>query len=101
MGRDLALLPLCCVVWDDAHGRVAGEFTVEEVHRELHHPAVIKTFGLLLLDDDRGVTVVQEITSGAEEPVTYRNVGFVPRGMVREVILLGQPKRPRARRVKP
>lgn len=100
MSRTLAALPLCCVIWDDAHGRAGGEYTAEEISRDLHQPAVIKTFGLLLQDDERGVTLVQEITSGEDETTTYRGVGFVPRGMVREVILLGQPKRPGKKRAK-
>jgi hypothetical protein len=98
MSHALAGLPLCCVVWDDAHGRAGGEYTAEEIARDLHQPAVIKTFGLLLQDDERGVTVVQEVTSGDEDTVTYRGVGFVPRGMVREVVHLGVPRRPRTRR---
>jgi hypothetical protein len=95
---ELSTLPLVCVIWDDAHGRTAGEYTQVEILRDLHHPAAIYTFGLLVADDETGVTVAQEITNPDEDgDSTYRGLGFVPRGMVKEVINLGIPKRPRAR----
>jgi len=96
MSRELAALPLVCAIWDDAHGRSGGEYTAEEIARDLHQPTKIRTFGLLVHDDDRGVTVAQEITNPdeSEEP-TYRGLGFIPRGMLRELIVLGPPKRPR------
>jgi len=99
--KALAPLPLACVVWDDAHGHAGGEYTAEEIVRDMHDPAVITSFGLLVHQDERGVTIAQEITSGdgAAEP-TYRGLGFVPAGMLREVIVLGVPSRPRVRKPK-
>jgi hypothetical protein len=98
MSKYLASLPLVCVIWDDAHGRAAGEYTQGEILRDLHHPAVIYTFGLLVADDDKGVTVVQELTNPLDDADdTYRGLGFVPRAMVKEVINLGIPKRPAVR----
>jgi hypothetical protein len=87
--------PLVCVEWLDAHGSTVGEHTIEEIQRDRHKPAPILTFGLLLIDDEKGITVASEIT-GTEErdgATTYRGVGFIPRGMVREVIPLGVPKK--------
>jgi hypothetical protein len=99
MKRELANLPLVCVIWDDAHGRAAGEYTQGEILRDLHHPAAIHTFGLLVADDATGVTVVQELTNPLDtDDDTYRGLGFVPRAMVKEVVNLGIPKRPPAPR---
>ncbi len=94
----LAPLPLCCVVWDDAHGSAGGEFTAEEIERDLHQPAVITSFGLLVCQNERGVTIAQEITSGTDAEPTFRGLGFVPAGMLREVVMLGVPRRPRAKK---
>lgn len=99
MSRDLARLPLVCAIWDDAHGRTDGEFTAEEIARDHHDPAPIKTFGLLVHDDERGVSIAQEITSDGDAP-TYRGLGFIPKGMLKELILLGVPKRPAKKREK-
>lgn len=97
--KSLSPLPLVCAIWLDAHGRTDGEFTADDVAREFHRPVPIKTFGLLVCDDDRGVTIAQEITSEDEgAPPTYRGLGFIPRGMLRELIHLGAPKRARQRR---
>jgi hypothetical protein len=88
------------VVWNDAHGKTAGEYTVEEIKRDHHKPAPIHTFGLLIADDAVGVTVAQEIT-GTEEvdgADTYRSLGFIPRAMVLEVLSFGIPKRPKPKR---
>lgn len=100
MSRELTLLPMVCVIWLDAHGRSDGEFTAEEIARDFHDPAPIKTFGLLVNDDDRGLTVASEITSGENDEPTYRGLGFIPRGMVQDVIQLGIPKRAAKKRAK-
>lgn len=99
--KPLASLPLACCIWLDAHGRTDGEFTADDVAREFHRPVPIKTFGLLVCDDERGVTIAQEITSEDEgAPPTYRGLGFIPRGMLKELILLGVPTRTRRRKAK-
>ncbi|HYE17066.1 MAG TPA: hypothetical protein VEA69_01360 [Tepidisphaeraceae bacterium] len=98
--RELSDLPLVCVIWGDAHGAATGEYTLEDIAREVNQPTIIRTFGLLACDDERGVTLVSEVTSEAE-PVTYRGTSHVPRAMVREVIPLGVPKRPAKRKATP
>lgn len=97
--KPLASLPLVCAIWDDAHGRATGEYTAEEIVRDLHEPTKIRTFGLLVHDDARGLTIAQEITNpdSGDEP-TYRGLGFIPRGMLQELIHLGTPKRARKRK---
>jgi hypothetical protein len=95
----LANLPLVCVLWLDAHDGKAGEYTKTEILQDYHKPAIIRTFGLLLIDNEEGVTLVKEITSEDDEEgeTTYRGRGFIPRGMVKELVNLGVPKRPRRR----
>lgn len=94
---NLADLPLVCVLWLDAHDGKEGEYTKAEILKDYHEPAVIRTFGLLLIDDEKGITLVKEITTEEDEEgeTTYRGRGFIPRGMVKELISLGIPKRPR------
>ena len=102
ISRDLAKIPLVCVVWDDAHGGTPGEFTKSEAKEGPHKASVILTFGLLLLDDEEGITLMSEITdqSEDEESISYRCPNFTPRAMVREVINFGIPKRPIQRKPK-
>jgi hypothetical protein len=99
VSKDLAPVPFVCVVWNDAHGSATGEYTTEEIIRSHHDPMAIRTFGLLVHDDDRGLTIASEITNpdSGDEPV-FRGIGFIPRGMLREVIMLGTPKRPAQKR---
>ena len=101
MSRELATLPMVCVVWDDAHGQAGGEYTAEDIVRDYHQPVVCRSFGLLIHDDAKGVTIASEITNPeADDEPTYRGLGFIPRGMLKELIVLGVPKRPAAKRSK-
>lgn len=98
----LSDLPLACVVWDDAHGAAVGEYTMDEAKRDFHKPAPVKTFGLLMQDDETGVTLGSEDTSQPSEPApTYRGLSFIPRPMIKEVIIIGVPKRPTPRVKRP
>ena len=100
MSRDLSSLPLVCVLWDDAYGRATGEYTVDEITNDLHRPSCVKTFGLLVREDERGVSLAQEMTADPESDVFthYRGLAFIPRGMLKELIYLGVPKRPAKKR---
>lgn len=87
---------LVCVIWDDAHHSL-DEYSLEEIERNVHKPMRLHLFGLLVKSDDVGVTVAME-----EEPTSngVRHVFFVPRPMVVEEILLGQPRRKKERKPK-
>lgn len=98
---NLAEKPLCCVIWNDAHGKEAGEFTEEEIAEHFHDPAPIHTFGLLIKDDAKGVTIAQELTNPGDSKPTYRGLGFVPRDMVVKVILFGVPKEKKPKKLQP
>jgi hypothetical protein len=68
---------LVAVRWRDAHGSVS---TVYGLHELPHRALEITTYGLLLRDDDEGVSVAAEDCGGGE----YRGVTFVPRVLVIE-----------------
>ena len=88
--------PAVVVIWDDAHARnQAVEYTEDEV-RNLHRPETVTTLGLLLKQDATGVSLYCEETG----PDAVRGANFIPAAMVREVVVLGQLKRPRVRKTK-
>jgi hypothetical protein len=66
--------PLVALTWLDAHGSISPS----EVHEIPHAPIKITTYGLLMRDDEAGVSVANEACHDG----TYRGVTFVPRGMV-------------------
>jgi hypothetical protein len=64
--------------WRDAHGTATQQY---EIHELPHKALEITTYGLLLRDDDDGVSIASEYCGGG----TYRGVTFVPRSLVIEV----------------
>lgn len=88
-------VPLAMVLWDDAHMSM-DEFTAEEVERDMHRPEQVRSYGLLVRDDERGVTIA---TDEGVSDGKFRKLTFIPRGMVVEVIELGQPRRKRSKKM--
>lgn len=84
----LSTRPLVCLIWDDAHMSL-DEWTPTEIDSDFHKPERVKTFGLLVRSDDRGVTLAME--EGATDG-KFRHTMFVPKAMVVEMIDLGHPK---------
>ena len=79
------------VVWLDAHARSqAVEYTEDEVIN-LHRPEEVITLGLLLKEDQNGVSLYCENTG----PDAIRGANFIPAAMIKEIIRLGSVKRPR------
>lgn len=70
--------PLVAVLWSDAHGNA---FAVYESHELPHAPALVQSFGLLLKEDETGITLASE----AFEAGSYRGVTFIPHGMIRSI----------------
>lgn len=67
-----------CVSWCDAHGNA---LSVYESHEIPHAPALVKTYGVLLREDDAGITIANEVF----EAGSFRGVTFIPRGMIQAV----------------
>lgn len=83
--------PLVAVVWDDAKATAVVEYDLNEVRTQFHRPARYTTYGLLIIDDQQGVTLATE--EGDDH--NLRGLTFIPRPMIVEVVNL--PRR-RARR---
>ena len=81
---------LVAVRWRDAHGSSLAEFAEHEIP---HRAYIWTTYGLLMRDDDEGISIASEVSEGS-----YRGVTFVPRQMIIEVIDLGVPHKPRERK---
>jgi hypothetical protein len=88
--------PLAAVVWDDAKATAVEEYDLNEVRTQFHRPARYTTYGLLLVDDEKGVTLASE--EGDDH--NLRGLTFIPRAMVVEVVFLGRAraKKPRVKR---
>lgn len=91
----LANKPLVAVTWDDAHGTNLGDYSESEIERDFHKPARYTTFGLLVKENEAGVTLASDVSEG-----TYRGVAFIPRGMIVEIVNLGVPQKREPRKRK-
>ncbi len=88
-----SLLPLAAVVWDDAKATAVVEYDLNEVRTQFHKAARYTTYGLLVIEDDKGITLASE--EGDDQ--NLRGLTFIPRQMVVEVVLLGKPRAKKAR----
>jgi hypothetical protein len=86
----LATRTLVCVVWQDAHGAALGDYSLSEIARDFHKPVTYTSFGLLIQQDEAGVTLASE-----QAGESYRNLSFVPAKMIVEIVDLGVPQRKR------
>ena len=69
-------IPLVAVRWNDAHVDAVEDVTPENLDM-YHTPYVLVTFGLLLRDDETGVSLATEVTGDG-----WRGVTFIPRPLV-------------------
>lgn len=76
--------PMVIVEWHDAYGDSSEQwFEGGEVD---HNPLTVKTLGYLMRDDERGVTLWQEMS--APDGSSYRGRTFIPRAMVQSITYL-------------
>lgn len=90
--------PLVCVTWIDAH-KDQDEHAARDIP---HEAAVCRVYGLLLKQDEAGVTLADEETWLRDNEVTYRGRTFIPApfivGEVRVVVPAVRPLRVRRKR---
>jgi hypothetical protein len=79
---------LVAVVWDDAKATAVVEYDLNEVRTQFHRPARYTTYGLLLVDDQQGVTLASE--EGDDH--NLRGLSFIPRQMIVEVVVLARQR---------
>jgi hypothetical protein len=87
-------LKLVLVEWDDAW--TDNEPVTQATAHHTHDPYRITTLGWMLVDDAKGITLVNEFYDGA-----YRGKTFIPRGLVVKVTehTLTKPRKPKAPKV--
>ena len=85
--------PLVCIHWLDAHGTASTAYTEETIP---HKAYPMHTYGLLMRDDESGVSVCSEnYFDDVDQIMNYRGHSFIPRGMVVSVEVLLSPTRHR------
>ena len=85
--------PLVCVYWDDADASSPTDaFYEEEI---VHTPQPMETYGLLIKDDQDGVTIMNEFYLNENGKKTYRGRTTIPRSLVRDVVIMAEPYTPR------
>ena len=73
--------PAAIITWNDAHARnQAVEYEESELIQQ-HRPEVCMTLGLVVLDDDKGITLYNEETG----PTSVRGISFIPRSIIESV----------------
>jgi len=87
--------PYVLVEWDDAHSATDDVYTIDGI--DDHQPMQMRSRGLLLRDDDVGLTLSSEDYQDNGEQY-FRGHQFIPRGMVRQVTVLSKVRR--ARKIK-
>jgi hypothetical protein len=62
---------------------------VYESHEIPHAAAAVRTYGVLLKEDDAGVSIANEVF----EAGSFRGVTFIPRGMIVSVADVQSPRK--------
>ncbi len=88
VANTLSARHLGCIVWDDAHMSM-DEFTKDEIDKDIHKPARVRSFGLILKSDTIGVT----LGTDEDDNAIVRKVNFIPRAMIVEEVDLGVPRK--------
>lgn len=90
--------PAAIIIWNDAHARnQAVEYEESELIQQ-HRPEECMTLGLVVTDDEAGVTIYNEQTGAT----SVRGVSFIPKAMLKSVtyVNLTIPKPKKAANVK-
>ena len=87
--------PFVVVTWLDAW-QDQENFTTAHGIKATHEPMHVTTMGILIHDDEMGVSIANERSTQDGQDV-YRGRTFIPRAMVKSVVPynLTKPKKPR------
>lgn len=75
-------MDLVCITWNDAHTLGNEEIAPADIDEQAHFPYLTHSCGYMIRSDDIGVTLATDVQVAPDGQLTYRNVHFVPRGMV-------------------
>lgn len=76
---------LALVIWDDAWADQDNFATAHGIS-VTHAPLRVKTLGWIILDDEVGISIANEHGSTDGQDV-FRGRTFIPRAMIRDIIL--------------
>jgi hypothetical protein len=89
--------PAAIIIWNDAHARnQAVEYEESELIQQ-HRPEECKTLGLVVTDDEAGITIYNEQTG----PSSVRGVSFIPKAMLKSVTYVNLTPRKKAKDERP
>ena len=75
--------PFAIVIWDDPNSSSTEVITDENVVK-YHVPAVMKTVGWIIKDDEKGISICNEVFYEHDIP-NYRGHTFILRSLIRSV----------------
>ena len=90
-------LPFVVVEWEDAWGDPTEVTTLTDVHVK-HKPALYRTYGFLLYEDAKGVSLTNE---ECVEDKDYRGRNFINHALVRSITRLSITKARERKQVSP
>lgn len=86
--KRLRALPVVEVIWTDAHGGTES-WVDNEVVKEIHAPATVRSTGILFRQNRKGVTVAQSCNL---EDDKWDHTLFIPFGNIVTIRTLRRPK---------
>lgn len=84
---------LAVLTWHDAYGKDGQIYSETPTD---HAPLVVETVGWISRADDIGVTLYGERIANGDGTVSWREHGFIPKGMVVEItpVAAKKPRKP-------
>ena len=87
---------LVCIHWLDADASSPSEAFYEEEIK--HRTTPMQTYGLLMRNNEEGITVMTEFYQEDDGRHVYRGRTFIPASLVKEVEVLAKPWIPQPRK---
>lgn len=86
-------LPFVCVEWEDPWADPTEVISAADAHVK-HKPAIYETYGFLLYENDKGVSLTNEECMDDQD---FRGRNFIHRSLIRSVTRynLSRPRKPR------